>query len=337
MPEILTHNTPDNYKDAPQLLIVSTKFDPHVDIIANKLNSRKVPFVRFNTEDFPLKASATIVFEGVNHKEILHFPGKRNVDISDIKAVWYRRPAKFEFPSEFSPAIHVFAEEESTATIRGLWQILDCLWVNHPENNRKAELKINQLIVASKAGLIIPNTLITNDPKEARKFVKKYSDKRVIIKRLGSGLILGENEASGIYTSLVKEDDIKNINRVKYTPTLFQEYVPKDLELRVIIIGKQVFAIEIHSQQSDKGKIDWRKDTLNLPHRVHNLPTEIEQKLLTVVNNFGLNFGAIDIILTPDGKYVFLEINPNGQWGWLEDLTGLPLSDTMINLLTGKG
>jgi glutathione synthase/RimK-type ligase-like ATP-grasp enzyme len=71
-------------------------------------------------------------------------------------------------------------------------------------------------------------------------------------------------------------------------------------------------------------------------HKPHNLPDEISKKVINLVHRLGLNFGAIDIILTPDQRYVFLEVNPNGQWGWVEDLTGLPISDAIIDLLSGK-
>jgi len=230
----------------------------------------------------------------------------------------------------------VFAEQEAKSTIMGLWEILDCVWVNHPERNRVAELKIKQLMVANEVGLEIPKTIITNDPEEAEIFFRKTKSEGVIIKRLGGGIVLDGNQGSAIYTSLVSEADINDIGRVRYTPTLFQEYIQKDVELRITVVGNKVFPIEIHSQKSERAKFDWRRDTLNLLHREHLLPEDVKQKIINFVHKLGLNFGAIDMILTPNGRYVFLEINPNGQWGWIEDLTGLPISDSIINLLVGR-
>lgn len=317
----------------PEILMVSTQLDPHVDIIANKLNERNIPFVRFNTEEFPLKVSASILFDKDNQDQTLNFPNNRKIVGSEVRGIWYRRPAQFQFPEEFSPAIHIFAQQESKATIMGLWEILNCVWINHPESNRRAELKIKQLKVANEVGLEIPKTLITNNPEDVEKFFRKTCSKGVIIKRLGGGIMLDGNQGSAIYTSMVTEEHMENIDKVKYTPALFQEYVEKDLELRITVVGNKVFTAEIHSQRSERAKIDWRKDTLNLVHRVHQLPLDLEQKLIVFVQKLGLNFGAIDMILTPKGKYVFLEINPNGQWGWIEDLTGLPISESIINLL----
>lgn len=324
-------------EENPQILIVSRKLDPHVDIIARKLNEEGIPFIRFNTEDFPLKVSVSLLFDKDEREQILRFPQGRQIRGNQVKGVWYRRPADFQFPPEFSPAIHVFAEQESRATIMGLWELLDCIWVNHPERNRVAELKIKQLRVASEVGLEIPRTLITNNPEDAEMFFKKTARSRgVIIKRLGGGIVLDGNQGSAIYTSLVSEGDMRDIGRVRYTPALFQEYVPKDVELRITVVGDKVFPVEIHSQKSHKARVDWRRDTLNLVHKEHVLPREIEQKIINFVHRLGLKFGAIDMILTPDQRYIFLEINPNGQWGWVEDLTGLPISDAIIDLLMGN-
>jgi len=322
-------------KPAPLILIVSTKFDPHVDIIIHQLHEKQIPFVRFNTEDFPLSASATILFEGFTHSEELTFPNNPQIKGSDITAVWYRRPAPFEFPSEFSPAAHIFAEKETRAAIQGLWQLLDCLWVNHPEKNRVAEVKLNQLKTASRLGLEIPKTLLTNDPEEVRKFFQSCSE-NIIIKTLTGGLVTDELDSTAIYTNVVGKEDVKYIDTVRYTPTLFQEYVPKEIELRITVVGEKVFAAEIHSQTRQKTLVDWRRDALNLSHIEHKLPKEIEEKCESLVRSFGLHFGAIDMILTPDGRYVFLEINPNGQWAWIEDLTGMPISEALIELLTGQ-
>jgi len=319
----------------PVILLVSQKFDPHVDIIIQKLHRKNIPFIRFNTEDFPLRASLTILFEGIVHSEELAFSNNPQIKGSDITAVWYRRPAPFEFPSEFSPAAHVFAEKETRAVIRGLWQLLDCLWVNHPEKNRIAEFKLAQLKNASKVGFEIPRTLVTNNPDQARKFFSSCSE-NVIIKSLSGGLVTNNLKSKAIYTSVVESKDVKHIKDVRYTPALFQEYVSKEVELRITVVGEKVFAAEIHSQAHEKALHDWRRDTLNLPHREHQLPKDIQKRCVALVKSFDLCFGAIDMILTPDGRYVFLEINPNGQWAWIEDLTGMPISEALIDLLTTK-
>lgn len=320
---------------SPLILIVSTKFDPHVDILVKTLTERHLPFVRFNSEDFPLKASLAISFSSDIHEERLKVPNNKLIRGDDITSVWYRRPAPSEFPKQFSPQARAFAERETTATIRGLWSLLDCIWVNHPDNNRIAEIKLNQLKRAIQLGLEIPSTLVTNNPAEARRFVKSIKSD-VIVKSLTGGLIPDDVSPTAIFTSILRPEDTQHLADIRFTPTLFQEYTLKSVEIRVNVVGDKVFAAEIHSQQNPKTLYDWRHDTLNLSHKVHQLPEDIAQKCLALVRSFNLNFGAIDMILTPKDRYVFLELNPNGQWAWIEDLTGLPIADALIEVLTGR-
>lgn len=116
------------------VLIVSTKYDPHVDFLIPRLTERHIPFLRFNTEDFPLRSRLTVSFdENGRHRESLSLPNSPDTAGEDIISVWYRRPAAPEFPEEFALAVRIFAEEETRDAIRGFWELLDCLWVNHPD------------------------------------------------------------------------------------------------------------------------------------------------------------------------------------------------------------
>jgi glutathione synthase/RimK-type ligase-like ATP-grasp enzyme len=122
---------------------------------------------------------------------------------------------------------------------------------------------------------------------------------------------------------------------VKYSPTFFQEYVPKELEIRITVVGDKVFPIAIHSQKNVLTVDDWRRDQKgDLKYSHHELPPNVEDKCRRLLKEFGLQFGAIDMILTPKRDYYFLEINPNGQWAWIEEVSSLPMAATLIDLLT---
>jgi len=143
----------------------------------------------------------------------------------------------------------------------------------------------------------------------------------------------------GVFTSPVTEEDLRQFgSELKYAPTIFQNYVDKKLELRITIAGKQVFTCAIHSQDSPLTKDDWRHyDLERVKHEIYSLPKDVEQKLLQCMKVWGLQFGAIDMILTPDDEYVFLEINPSGQWGWIEVLTDMSISQGIAQLLHSPG
>src|SRR5208282_439036 len=108
----------------------------------------------------------------------------------------------------------------------------------------------------------------------------------------------------------------------------------KEADIRVTVVGKVVFATEIQSQDYEETETDWRRGGhVELVYRAHELPREITEKCVCLVRKFGLRFGAIDLILDRKGLYWFLEINPNGQWAWIQNRTGQPIAQAIVNEL----
>ena len=316
------------------IVIVTNRQDYTADFLIIELQRRGADYVRFNTEDYPqhVQISWRISSNGLCGE--INFP-KQEVKFEDIKSVWYRRPMSPVPSSEITDtAGYEFAKSESQIAIDGLWRTLDCFWVSHPDNLRSAEHKLRQLKVAHAIGLSIESTIATNNPDDAMEFYAKHEG-QIVFKPIKHGRILREDTVSLIYTNVVKPNDISLFKQVAYAPTLFQKYVPKKIEIRVTVIGKKAFAVEIHSQSNDLSIHDWRRgDTAKLHHQLHHLPTNVEKMCLDLVQSLGLEFGAIDLILTPNDEYVFLEINPNGQWAWIQQLCPeIPLRETLADLL----
>ena len=317
------------------ILIVTNKIDPHADAVIKCLKDKGMSFVRFNTEDFPQKISLTWKSEVASIDGEVFFPGGHHTLLSQIRSCWYRRP----FPPNLSRNLisqqsREFASNEIEAFTKGLWIYLsDRFWINYPLILRQAESKINNLKIASDLGFFIPRTIVTNSPKEALEFING-SGGNVINKVLGKGDIEYQRDSYFVYTHRVSSKDISDLENVKYAPTLFQEYVPKAVEIRTTVVGSEVFSCEIHSQVSDKTLDDWRHyDFDNVKHAVHRLPPPINALCLKMAEILNLQFATFDFILTPDNRYVFLEINPNGQWLWIEQLTGLPINQAVADLL----
>ncbi len=261
------------------------------------------------------------------------------MQLDDVRSVWYRRPAPPEPPTQIQdPDDRRFAAEDSEEALFGLWRVLDCIWVSHPDALEAASYKPAQLRMASVLGLEVPRTLITNEPKDARKFVEGL-DRQAVIKPLRYGMLRETEEYEDVvFTNPVREEDVRDgMQAVALCPCLLQEYVRKDVEIRVTVVGKEVFAAEIRSQGTPGAEHDWRRvSATEVAHAPHGLPAPVADRCVGLVERLGLNFGAIDLILTPDGRYVFLEINPNGQWLWVELLTGLPITDSLVRLLSGE-
>lgn len=316
------------------IIIVTNRLDYTADFLILELRKRGVDYIRFNTEDLPQRVR--IVWQVNNNSFDGHFIfSKGKVGFHDIRSIWYRRPVPPVPDTAITDeAAYEFALTESQTSVDGIWRSLDCFWVSHPDNLKRAEYKLYQLQVSAQIGFSSPPTLLTNNPDEARNFYIEH-DGKIVYKPLKRGRIIRGENVRLIYTNPVDADKAQQFDYVKYAPALLQGYVPKQVEVRVTVIGNKVFAVEIHSQEYEESRHDWRRgNAMPLPHKLHILPKDIESKCIALVKKLGLAFGAIDLILTPESEYVFLEINPNGQWAWIQQLCPeIPLRETLADLL----
>lgn len=316
------------------ILIVTNKQDYTADFFILELRKHDIDFIRFNTEDFPTQISVSLEIDQLGFQNSYFNIYGTKVLLKEITGVWYRRPVS-PLPSQSidDPIARDFVIAESEHVLRSVWRLLDCKWVSHPDYLRMAESKPYQLITATKLGFQIPSSLITNESSQAQGFVA--SNTKSIYKPLQYGHILRDDGVGLVYTNLLEQDHLASFDAVQYSPSMFQEYVPKQSEIRVTVVGCQVFAVELDSQMTDMGKHDWRRANLgDLPHVAVNLPSEVEKLCVSLVKSLNINFGAIDLIKTPDNQYVFLEINPNGQWAWIEQmLPEMKIRNALINLL----
>ena len=198
----------------------------------------------------------------------------------------------------------------------------------------RAQRKLTQLQLARGLGFDIAPTLVTTDPDELLTFRAAHAD--LVSKQVGftQGFKLPGTDEGFRYTLPVTPRDLTHVEAIRLCPIIVQARVPKRSELRVTVVGEKVFAAEIDSQETHHTATDWRR--YDHPHcvlRPHRLPDAVASQCVGLTHALGLRFGALDLVLTPDGRYVFLEINPNGQYLWTEHAAGLPISDAMATLL----
>jgi glutathione synthase/RimK-type ligase-like ATP-grasp enzyme len=226
-----------------------------------------------------------------------------------------------------------FTKQECVAGLNGALSLLSVPWINDPHMVRQAENKIRQLQLASFLGLQVPETLITNSPRNARDFIDAHKGD-VIVKSLTPAAILQGLDYLYAYTTELRGKDLGDTSDIALAPCVFQRRIPKAVEIRATVVGERVLAAEIHSQGSPLSRTDWRRyDLERTPYLPHQLDSEIEAACIKITKMLNLTFSAIDLILTPSGDYVFLELNPNGQWGWIQKLTGLPISEELAVVL----
>jgi glutathione synthase/RimK-type ligase-like ATP-grasp enzyme len=316
------------------ILIVSNPAeDGHLRPVVTELVRRGYEWQIFDPATYP--ADATITVEGGScgiRPRLTSQYGE--IDLSRVRSVWYRRPGTPEFPERLLPQEREWIGEECRHLFRGLWASLDALWVSQPDRIFRASLKVHQLRLAADLGFRIPRWVVTNDIATATQFLDS-SPSGMVVKVLSRPILVTATRFAILYTHVVTPEDREHLESVRHGPTFLQDFVQKTMDIRVTVIGDKLFAIGIESADDEAARIDFRlAGVYDLPHRPIELPPPLQAACMALVRRLGLEFGAIDLLLTPQGDYVFLEINPNGQWLWLEQMTGVPLTKAMCDLLT---
>lgn len=313
------------------VLIITNSDDPHADHLLPLIQGKGAEVIRFNTELFPVSVDSSIDFED-EIKGSLMVSGE-TLELNRIKSVWYRRPID-AVPDEAigDAAVRDFIVRESREYTESLWFQIDALWVNHPYLLKRASRKIEQLKIARNIGWDIPPTLVTNDVVRASQFIRRH--KRVIVKSLNVQFTKVAGKVKSLFAHVLTPEDSGILQEVKLSPCIFQQEISKKLELRITVIGNNVFVASVNSQAREDTKVDWRKGSVaDVKWMPFAIPQAIIDKSLAIVRKFDLHFATIDVILTLDGKYVFLDLNPNGQWLWIELETGMSMANQFAELL----
>jgi glutathione synthase/RimK-type ligase-like ATP-grasp enzyme len=229
-----------------------------------------------------------------------------------------------------------FAKQEAKNALLGLLDTAHCFWINDPRDEASAQLKPLQLQMAQSVGLRIPRTVITTDPGEARQFIDALAGD-TIYKHMSSATLYDESgRTTSPYTVKLTAEHINSLDHVAVTPCCFQENIIKAFELRVVVVGRFCQGARINSQEDPVGETDWRL-AARLPWSPYEVPKHVQDQLFALLDALGLVFGAVDMIVTPDGQYVFLEVNPRGQWAFLPDDVTDAIRDAIAGLLASGG
>lgn len=315
------------------ILILANKWDLTVDLVVLELQKRGTNFVRLNAEDLPMW-SAVARFPGGEVRLTLN--DQKALANSDITAIWNRRPGHVfdDLPYSERPSAEIqkFVTDQWFAWLEVLQLRSDVLWVNHPTSNDMMESKVRQLKLAAEHGFSIPETLITNDVVELREWFDRLNGP-AICKALYSPLIEGKDDDRFIFTNLLDRVPDDAAETLRLAPAIFQRALLPKIDYRVTVVGTRVFAVRINTSDS---VLDWRTATNEVTFAMHQLPAALEDRCRRYVQTAGLQFGAIDLV-EADGEFYFLEINPNGEWGWLQRPHGVPIAAALCDLLTKGG
>lgn len=317
------------------IFIVTSSGDVHTDYLTEKLDRDGVPFYRFHSESLLIDRSISFLCESNDISwEFLRY-GEKLIPLKEISAIFFRKPKPVRTPPSVSNDARMFCEWEGRyfvdAFLNHLHTLPDVKWVNDDRKIRVAEDKPAQLSRARQYGFMIPDTLITIDPMRAYEFYRRHQV-------VGRGVVVKVFIARGLppsvvsYTHLLEPDlTPKDFEGTRGTLTFLQEFIPKRFDIRAVCVGKRLFAVRIDSQEYTGSQIDFRAiDMRQLRHSPYCLPASLAERIFKLVQSFGLVHAEIDMCVNEKGEHVFFEMNPNGQWLWLELLTGLPIADSFI-------
>jgi Glutathione synthase/Ribosomal protein S6 modification enzyme (glutaminyl transferase) len=319
-------------RDTVLLLTHSADFYT-IELVTEALSRRGARTFRLDTDRFPtgVKLSARTGNDRAVH---LITDACAQVSSAEIRAVWLRKLWTPQMDADLDERYREMCIRESVAALEGFLDALhDARWVNEIQREREAENKQRQLRLAAQAGLRIPRTLVTNDPAAARQFFDE-TEGQMIAKLLRPLTVSMNADSLFVYTSRVSEEDLANAEMLRHSPMVFQELIPKAFELRVAWVAGEAFTGVLDASGTSRGQTDWRRAA---PEECRwlkgKLPVEVLSGLHVLMSELGLVFGAIDLICTPEGEYVFLEVNPSGEWGMLERDLGLPIADAIARAL----
>jgi hypothetical protein len=319
------------------LLIVTEQRDLTADYLVLRMRERGIPFLRLNTEDFGRAFRLTILVDSNEAVGLVHCADGQAARTDEITGAYIRRPGE-PSPAEDVDAEHrEFASRELIETLRSFWTLIpDARWLNPPSALHSAAIKTRQLIAARRCGFTIPPTCLSDHQESIGEFARRWHGP-LITKAVKSGFVRIDGEYRLAATTRLPSNFPADLADYAAIPATYQPEIRKAHDLRVTVVDDHVFAAAIYSQESAATSVDWRVDIpggSELRQELVELEPDVTEACRMVTRTLGLRYSAIDLIRAEDGGVVFLEVNPNGEWMWLEDMCGFPLRDTIIDALT---
>lgn len=308
------------------VLILSHSLDFYnIDLFIDYLKRNNVDYYRLNTDKIGDSITISIDYSG---QSAIYEDDRKILDGVDVTGVWHRKTWPIQLP-EVDPRYKAFVEGQVKLLREAFYDsLIDIPWVN----SRPCEAFVDrnkpfQLKTAQAAGLLVPPTLYTNQTSEILSFFKQQHAEKLICKMVSQP----ETSMSGAglrSTMLISEELLEEVEALAICPMIYQPYIDKQYELRVAYVDGECFAGKINQ----KGSVDWRVSN-DEKWEAYELPDYLCASITQMMGKLGLIQGAIDLIRDPDGKYYFLEVNPQGEWGMLQKNLGYPIAERLADAL----
>jgi glutathione synthase/RimK-type ligase-like ATP-grasp enzyme len=310
---------------APLILAVTHPEDVHAAPVMEAVSRLGGRCLMLDLATLPCQAQVTFSAGRPGRGARLAFADGASVEGAEVGAVWWRRPRPYVPDAGLSPPVAAYAATQVHTALSGVWGSLGAGWMNDPWRNERAGHKPAQLAAAEAAGLAVPPTLITSAPAEARAFLEELGERPVIQKPLQP------TEGSWRPTRLVSEADRRRLDDLRLAPAILQAYVP-GTDIRVTAAGGRLFATAIDARRTASPE-DFRPAYAQARVEPCTLPADVAAGVRALLQDLGLRYAALDFRRTEDGQHLFLEANPTGQWLFLEERTGQPITRAVAEAL----
>ena len=309
------------------LLFLTNSTDATCDYLCKVADEKGVAYIRFDT-DFK------------NDEVKIRYNSQKNVELNlkgyslspeDVHCIWNRRPEKICAGNLGDTPFDEHYRDEWRHAIDGFFkQVVPAKWVNHPCYNALAISKIEQLHRAKQHLLKIPDSVVTQSYVDFKRFHDEHSG-NVITKPISHGYICDGNSVYNIYTNAVSIDKC-SFENFSTCPNFFQQEIAKISDIRINYIDGYIEATELVYSEDGRQRLDIRKNNMDgVSYRKIDLPNEIRNSLVLLIKSYRLRFAAIDMAITDKNEWVFFEINPNGQWAWMDILGASNFHEHFLN------
>lgn len=314
------------------ILIVGAYVDPHITSVTNHLEELQAEYIILDRFDYKNSSSYSIKFA---ENAVLHLGAGQHS--SHITSVWWRQKPPFIVPNESVSEYYdsIFSNQEWNHVHKYLeYKLSGIFSINDPITTLPVHNKLYQLEIANSLGFKTPRTIFTNNPNKVIDFIEEVEPCKTIFKTLTAYM----NPTGNLtYTTVVDKSMVKAKNdSITIAPGIYQEYINKKFELRITIVGSDVFAVKILAPVESSSVIDWRSSISKDIYEDYQLTEALQSQILELHLRFGLVYGAYDFIIDDQDNLVFLEVNPSGQWLWLERRLNHPISKKIAQILLDK-
>ena len=309
------------------LLILGSRGDVHVQAVQWALQGQGATVQVFDPAGFPSRRALTLALGGAGESLLDELLPGEGLDLRAVRAVWARRP----FPAADLSAVHPedagIVRHEADEVLTGLYNLLDvalpeqAVWMNPLPSRLRARSKPAQLVLAQRCGLTVPDTLISNDPERIRRFAQSQAGGLIFkaFRPLDWAVDAGRRS---LPTTALTPALLAQTQAISLCPAIYQPELRKQFELRVLVAGDHVRCVRIDSQADRLTATDWRLYALGaaVPAQPHELAPEDLARIRRFMQALGLRFGCLDFIVDAQGQLVFLEVNQQGQFLFMDYL-----------------